>query len=85
MGLILSLVIGAVAGWLASVIMKTDASQGMIMDIVLGIVGGLVGGFVMQFLGQPGVTGFDLWSLVVSTVGAIILIALGRMMTSRRV
>lgn len=83
MELILFLIIGAVAGWLASVIMKTDASQGMIMDIVLGVVGGLVGGFIMQFFGQPGVTGFNIWSLVVATLGAIVLIAIGRWFSNR--
>ena len=78
MNIILWLILGLIAGWLASVIMKTDRSQGTFMDIIFGIVGALVGGFVMSFFGQPGVTGFNIYSLVVATLGAIILIAIGR-------
>lgn len=73
------IVLGAVAGWLASLVMGTNATQGMIMDIVLGVVGAVVGGFVMSFFGQPGVTGFNIYSLVVATLGAVLLIAIGRM------
>jgi uncharacterized membrane protein YeaQ/YmgE (transglycosylase-associated protein family) len=76
--LVLSLILGGAAGWIASMVMKNDANQGMIMDIILGIVGGLVGGFVMNFFGQAGVTGFNLYSLVVSVIGACVLIAVGR-------
>lgn len=78
MNIILWLILGLVAGWLASMIMKTNHSQGTLMDIIFGIVGSLIGGFVMNFFGQPGVTGFNLYSLIVATVGAIILIAVGR-------
>jgi uncharacterized membrane protein YeaQ/YmgE (transglycosylase-associated protein family) len=78
MNIILWLLLGLIAGWLASVIMKTDRSQGTMMDIIFGIVGALVGGFVMNFLGQPGVTGFNIYSLIVATVGAVILIVVGR-------
>ena len=83
MEFVLMIVLGAIAGWIASVIMGTNDSQGMLMDIVLGIVGAIVGGFVMTFFGQPGVTGFNLYSLIVSTIGAVLLIGLGRMFTRR--
>jgi uncharacterized membrane protein YeaQ/YmgE (transglycosylase-associated protein family) len=76
MGILLWIVLGAIAGWLASLLMSSD--HGMIEDIVLGIIGAFVGGLVMNFLGQPGVTGFNLYSLVVATIGAVVLIALGR-------
>jgi len=79
MEFVLMIVFGAAAGWLASLIMGTNARQGMLMDIVLGIVGAVVGGFVLSYFGQPGVTGFNLYSLVVSTLGAVLLIAIGRM------
>jgi uncharacterized membrane protein YeaQ/YmgE (transglycosylase-associated protein family) len=79
MGIILWVIFGAISGWVASVIMRTDANQGMLMDILLGIVGAVVGGFVMNLFGQAGVTGFNLYSLVVSVVGAILVIAIGRM------
>lgn len=74
---------GAIAGWLASIAMKTNASQGTLGDIVLGIVGAFVGGFVMSFFGEPGVTGFNLYSTVVAVLGAMLVIWLGRMLNSR--
>lgn len=79
MGIILWIIFGALAGWIASLIMKTDANQGMFMDILLGVIGAVVGGFVMNLFGQAGVTGFNLYSLVVAVVGAILVIAVGRM------
>jgi uncharacterized membrane protein YeaQ/YmgE (transglycosylase-associated protein family) len=78
MNIILWMVIGLIAGWLASVIMKTNSSQGPIMDIVLGVLGGLVGGFLMSMFGQQGVTGFNVYSLIVATIGAVALIWLRR-------
>lgn len=83
MGIIAMLIVGAVAGWLGSVVMKTDSSQGTLVDIVLGIAGAVVGGIVMNFFGQQGFTGFNFYSLLVATLGAILLIALGK--TFRRV
>ena len=62
MGIILWIIFGALAGWIASIIMKTDSSQGTVMDIVLGIVGAIVGGFLMGLVGQSGVNGFSLYS-----------------------
>ena len=44
------IIVGAIAGWLASIVMKTNASQGLLMDIIVGIVGGLIGGFVLDVL-----------------------------------
>jgi uncharacterized membrane protein YeaQ/YmgE (transglycosylase-associated protein family) len=78
MDLVLMGILGAVAGWIASIIMKTDAQQGLLMDIVLGMLGGLAGGFVMNLIGFQGVTGFNIYSLVVSIIGAAALIWLGR-------
>jgi uncharacterized membrane protein YeaQ/YmgE (transglycosylase-associated protein family) len=76
MNILLWLILGAIAGWIADVVMKSN--HGMVEDIILGIVGSFVGGFLMNQLGQPGVTGFNLYSLIVAAVGAAILIALGR-------
>jgi uncharacterized membrane protein YeaQ/YmgE (transglycosylase-associated protein family) len=78
MNLLLWILLGLIAGWLASVIMKTNAQQGPILDIVLGIVGAVVGGLVMNLLGFSGVTGFDIGSILVATLGAVVLIAIGR-------
>lgn len=78
MGIILWIVFGALAGWIASVLMKTNA--GAIMDIIMGIIGAVVGGFLMNLAGQSGVTGFNLYSLFVAVIGAIVVIYLGRML-----
>lgn len=78
MNFILWIVMGAIAGWLASIIMGRNAQQGLLLDIVLGIAGAIVGGLLMNFLGAPGVTGFNLWSFVVALGGAVVLIGLGR-------
>ena len=83
MNLIIWVIFGAIAGWLASIIMKTDAEQGFLMDVILGIVGAVVGGFLMNMLGQPGVTGFNLYSFLVAIVGAVIVIGVGRFLTRR--
>lgn len=80
MNILLWLLLGLIAGWLASVIMKTNNQQGTFTDIILGIVGAFVGGFLMNFLGQAGVTGFNLYSLIVATVGAVALIWAGRVL-----
>lgn len=79
MNIILWLVFGAITGWIASVVMRTNSSQGMLMDIILGIIGAFVGGFIMNLFGAPGVTGFNFYSVVVSVLGAVLLIALRRM------
>jgi uncharacterized membrane protein YeaQ/YmgE (transglycosylase-associated protein family) len=76
MSFIIWIIFGALAGWIASIIMKTNAQQGPIMNIIVGIVGAIVGGFLAQTLGLGPVTGFNIYSLVVAIVGAVILIAI---------
>lgn len=78
MDIILWIILGALAGWIASIIMKSN--HGILEDIILGIIGAFVGGFIMNSLGQSGVNGFNVYSLVVAVVGAIILIFLGRLL-----
>lgn len=78
MNIILWIVLGLLAGWLASAVMKTDAQQGPVGDIILGVIGAVVGGFIMNLLGSAGVTGFNLYSILVAALGAIVLIWLGR-------
>jgi uncharacterized membrane protein YeaQ/YmgE (transglycosylase-associated protein family) len=74
------IIVGAIAGWLASIVMKTNASQGLLTDIIVGIVGGFIGGFVLNALGVGGaVTGLNLGSILVAFIGAIILLALLRL------
>ena len=83
MGWLAWIVIGAIAGWLASIIMKTNRQQGLIMDIIVGIVGALIGGFVFNALGIAGTTGFNIWSLFVAFIGAIILLGILRLFSGR--
>ena len=84
MGLLAWLVIGAVAGWLASVVMGTHQRQGFLLDIIVGIIGAFVGGYLFQLLGMRGITGFSVWSLFVAFIGAIVLLFLIRLITGRR-
>lgn len=60
--------------------MKTNASQGTLTDVILGVIGSFIGGAVMNMFGEAGVTGFNLYSIMVATIGAIVLIGLGRML-----
>lgn len=77
--LILWIIFGAIAGWVTSIIAKTNASQGTIGDVILGVVGAVVGGFVFNMFGEPGVTGFNLYSFMVAIIGALVVIWLGRL------
>ncbi|MDQ5983926.1 MAG: hypothetical protein RUMPE_00955 [Eubacteriales bacterium SKADARSKE-1] len=84
MGIIGWIIIGALAGWIASLITGNDKRMGAGMNILVGVVGGFVGGLVMNFFGGYGVTGFNLWSLLVATVGAIILLLIVNAVMKRR-
>jgi len=76
MSIIAWIVIGGLAGWIASIVMKTNKKQGLFMDIVVGIIGAFIGGFVLSALGLGGgFTGFNIPSFVTALVGAIILLA----------
>lgn len=79
MEIIAFLVLGGIAGWIASLIMGTDASQGILMNVVVGVVGAFVGGMVFNFFGNAGVSGLNVYSLVVATIGAILLLWIVRM------
>ncbi len=57
-------------------IMKTDAEQGAVLNVVVGVVGAVVGGWLMSIVGESGVQGFDLYSLLVAILGACVLIAI---------
>lgn len=76
MGIILWIIFGALVGWIASKIMKTDAEQGFFMNIVVGIIGALLGGWIMSLLGGSSVTGFNFYSFIVAILGSIILLAI---------
>jgi uncharacterized membrane protein YeaQ/YmgE (transglycosylase-associated protein family) len=78
MSLLLFLILGGVAGWIASLMMGTDGQQGLLLNIVVGIVGAFLGGLGFNMLGARGVTGFNLWSLIVAVLGSVVLLALVR-------
>ncbi len=81
MSIIVWIIIGGLAGWVAGMIMKTDG--GLVKNIVVGIVGALIGGFIMSFFGAAGFTGFNIWSFVVALIGSIVLIALLNLFTRK--
>lgn len=79
MTLILVLIVGGIIGWLASILMRTDAQQGMLLNVVVGVVGALLAGFLVTPLigGAPITSGaFDIMSLFASFLGAVILLAI---------
>lgn len=81
MGIILWLVMGAIVGWVASMLMGTNARQGTILNIVVGIVGAALGGFLSSMLGGSGAdinNSFSLMSFAVSVVGAVVLLGIVR-------
>lgn len=79
MGIILWIIFGGLVGWFASMIMDTNAQQGVLLNIVVGIVGAMLGGWLMSFIGKTGVTGFNLYSFIVAIVGAVVLIFIVKM------
>ena len=79
MTLILILIVGGIIGWLASILMRTDAQQGVFLNIVVGVVGALIAGLLITPLigGRPITSGqFDILSLFASFLGAVILLAI---------
>lgn len=75
MGIISWLVVGAIAGWLAGLVVKGDESYGVIGHIVLGIVGAIVGGFIAGVLtGGDYITGINLTTIIVAVIGAVIVV-----------
>lgn len=77
MSILYWIILGVVAGWLATKIIKT--STGLIGNLVLGVVGAFIGGLIMNLIGKVGVTGFNPYSLLVATVGAVVLIYIGKL------
>ena len=84
MGIIGWIVLGGLAGWVASMIVGTNGQQGLLGNIVAGIIGGVLGGFIFNLLGGAGVTGFNLCSFLVALIGAIIVLLIWKAITGRR-
>jgi uncharacterized membrane protein YeaQ/YmgE (transglycosylase-associated protein family) len=73
MSILAWIVLGLIAGFIASKI-YVGSGQGILMDIVLGIVGAVVGGYLFDMLGAGGITGFNIWSMLVAIVGAVLVL-----------
>jgi len=78
MNILAWIVLGGLAGWIASMFAGNNAEQGIIGNIIVGILGAFIGGFLFNVLGGEGVTGFNLWSLIVSVIGATLLLFIVR-------
>lgn len=75
MGIIGWIILGGLAGWIASIITGKNAQMGLVANIVVGIIGAVIGGFLFGLLGdQNAISGFNLWSLLVAVVGAVVLL-----------
>lgn len=74
MGILGWMIVGALAGWLSSILVGKNDRKGCIGNIVVGVIGAFIGGFVMRIFGFDGITGFNLWSILVATLGAVILL-----------
>ncbi|MFC7399076.1 GlsB/YeaQ/YmgE family stress response membrane protein [Chelatococcus sp. GCM10030263] len=77
------IVLGLIAGYLGSKIVN-KSGQGVLLDIVLGVVGAIVGGVLFTFFGMSGVTGFNIYSLIVAVIGAVVVLWLYHAVTGRR-
>lgn len=74
MGYIAWVVLGALSGWIASKLMGKDSEMGAFANITVGIVGAFIGGFIFNLIGASGVTGFNIWSVIVAIIGSCVLL-----------
>ncbi len=82
MGILAWIILGLIAGFIGSKIVN-KTGEGLIMDIVLGVVGAVVGGFIFNLFGGAGVTGLNIYSLIVAVIGAIVVLLLYRAVVRR--
>ena len=83
MSILAWILLGLVAGFIGSKIVN-KTGEGLVMDIVLGIVGAVVGGFLFNMFGAAGVTGLNIYSLIVAVIGAVVVLVLYHMIFRRR-
>ena len=74
MGYITWIILGALSGWIASIIMGKGSKMGAVANVIVGVAGAFIGGFVFNILGARGVTGLNIRSVIVSVIGACILL-----------
>ena len=83
MSILAWIVLGLIAGFIGSKIVN-KSGEGLIMDIVLGIIGAVVGGWLFNTIGHAGITGFNIYSMFVAVIGAVIVLLLYHMVFARR-
>jgi uncharacterized membrane protein YeaQ/YmgE (transglycosylase-associated protein family) len=83
MGIISWIVVGLIAGLLAKWIMPGSGPGGFIVTVIIGMAGASLGGFIVRLLGGAGATGFNVWSILVATLGAIVLLFLYGLIAQR--
>jgi uncharacterized membrane protein YeaQ/YmgE (transglycosylase-associated protein family) len=83
MGILAWLFVGLIAGWIGSMIVNRGG-EGPLLDIVLGIVGAFVGGFLFNLVGHAGVTGVNLYSILVAVVGSVVVLVVYHALAGRR-
>ena len=76
MGILLWVIFGGLAGWIASILMGTNKNMGLIANVLVGIAGAFIGGLIMNYFNKTGITGFDLRSFGVALLGSVILIGI---------
>lgn len=84
MDFLLWILFGGIVGWIASMVMGTDAQQGIVLNIIVGIGGAVLGGWLMDFFGAEVASGFNLYSMVVAVIGAVVLLAIVRALRNVR-
>jgi uncharacterized membrane protein YeaQ/YmgE (transglycosylase-associated protein family) len=83
MGIISWIILGLIAGFIGSKIVNKQG-QGFWLDIALGIIGALVGGFLFSLFGATGVTGLNIWSMIVAIIGSVVVLLIYNAVSSRR-
>lgn len=78
MGIISWIILGLIAGFIGSKIVNRTG-EGIVLDVILGVVGAIVGGYLFSLVGSQGVTGINLWSLLVAVIGAIVVLVVYRL------
>lgn len=78
------IVLGGFAGWIASIITKNNARMGIIGNIIVGILGAFAGTFILSLMGVEGMTGFNFYTFLVATGGAVVLLFLFNLIRGRR-
>ncbi len=82
MGILSWIIVGGLAGWVASLIMRRDGSMGIIANIIVGIIGALIGGFIVNAMGGDGnINAFSLQSFLVALLGSVVLLAIINLFT----